>query len=77
MTKMQELHPEDRHRLNRNLLHLLSKSKASKQQWFSRAMSARQKYIRDKENDRKLKVIAKEQSPLWQWMINPHAGYSG
>ena len=32
MTKMQELHPEDRHRLNRNLLHLLSKSKASKQQ---------------------------------------------
>ena len=75
LTKQQELHPEDRHSLKRNLLQLLSRSKTSKQRWFSRFMSARQKFIRDREHDRELQVIAREQSPLWQWLATQH--YSG
>ena len=77
LNKMHELYPEDRHRLRRNLLELLSKSTTSKQQWYGRALACRQLFIRDRENDRKLKVIAREQSPLWQWFQHPHAGYSG
>ena len=77
LNKMHELYPEDRHRLRRNLLELLSKSTTSKQQWYGRALACRQLFIRDRENDRKLKVIAREQSALWQFFQNPRAGYSG
>ena len=70
LTRMHELYPQDRRNLNRNLTALLSKKRSQKLHWFERAQAARQKFIRDREQDQELRVKSRKNSALLKMLHN-------